>query len=181
MKFDKYKNANITIEIQSMIPERFINLLWKNGVKVKNVVKTNVTTFVLDIDLKDYAVMENIARRTGTKVKIVKRKGISFLILFLKRRFSLVIGIFIFSFIIYFMSTFIWDIDITSTNGVTPYEIRQQLKKYGIKPGINKNTIDVYKIEEKLIKDIDNIMWVKARIEGGKLVVKAEERQSPQP
>lgn len=128
MKFDKYKNANITIEIQSMIPERFINLLWKNGVKVKNVVKTNVTTFVLDIDLKDYAVMENIARRTGTKVKIVKRKGISFLILFLKRRFSLVIGIFIFSFIIYFMSTFIWDIDITSTNGVTPYEIRQQLK-----------------------------------------------------
>ncbi len=65
------------------------------------------------------------------------------------------------------MSTFIWDIDITSTNGVTPYEIRQQLKKYGIKPGINKNTIDVYKIEEKLIKDIDNIMWVKARIEGG--------------
>ncbi|WP_061321026.1 sporulation protein YqfD [Clostridium botulinum] len=179
MKFDKYKNANITIEIQSMIPERFINLLWKNGVKVKNVVKTNVTTFVLDIDLKDYAVMENIARRTGTKVKIVKRKGISFLILFLKRRFSLVIGIFIFSFIIYFMSTFIWDIDITSTNGVTPYEIRQQLKKYGIKPGINKNTIDVYKIEEKLIKDIDNIMWVKARIEGGKLVVKAEERQSP--
>lgn len=179
MKFDKYKNANITIEIQSMIPERFINLLWKNGVKVKNVVKTNVTTFILDIDLKDYAVMENIARRTGTKVKIVKRKGISFLILFLKRRFSLVIGIFIFSFIIYFMSTFIWDIDITSTNGVTPYEIRQQLKKYGIKPGINKNTIDVYKIEEKLIKDIDNIMWVKARIEGGKLVVKAEERQSP--
>lgn len=173
------KNANITIEIQSMIPERFINLLWKNGVKVKNVVKTNVTTFVLDIDLKDYAVMDNIARRTGTKVTIVKRKGISFLILFLKRRFSLVIGIFIFSFIIYFMSTFIWDIDITSTNGVTPYEIRQQLKKYGIKPGINKNTIDVYKLEEKLIKDIDNIMWVKARIEGGKLVVKAEERQSP--
>ncbi|MCS4515804.1 sporulation protein YqfD [Clostridium botulinum] len=36
-------------------------------------------------------------------------------------------------------------------------------------------------MEEKLIKDIDNIMWVKARIEGGKLVVKAEERQSPQP
>ncbi len=74
MKFDKYKNANITIEIQSMIPERFINLLWKNGVKVKNVVKTSVTTFVLDIDLKDYAVMENIARRTGTKVKISKKK-----------------------------------------------------------------------------------------------------------
>ncbi|EJP6472872.1 sporulation protein YqfD [Clostridium sp. L74] len=179
MKFNKYKNATITIEIQSMIPERFINLLWRNGVKVKNVVKTNVTTFVLDIDLKDYTIMDDIAKRTGTKVKIVKRKGISFLILFLKRRFSLVVGIFIFSFIIYFMSTFIWDIDITSTNGATPYEIRQQLKEYGVKPGINKKSIDVYKIEKKLIKDIDNIMWVKARIEGGKLIIKAEERQSP--
>ncbi|WP_409070038.1 sporulation protein YqfD [Clostridium sp. FAM 1755] len=179
MKFNKYKSATITIEIQSMIPERFINLLWRNGVKVKNVVKTNVTTFVLDIDLKDYTIMDDIAKRTGTKVKIVKRKGISFLILFLKRRFSLVVGIFIFSFIIYFMSTFIWDIDITSTNGATPYEIRQQLKEYGVKPGINKKSIDVYKIEKKLIKDIDNIMWVKARIEGGKLIIKAEERQSP--
>lgn len=74
MKFDKYKNATMTIEIQSMIPERFINLLWRNGVKVKNVVKVNVTTFVLDIDLKDYAVMDDIARRTGTKVKIEKKK-----------------------------------------------------------------------------------------------------------
>ncbi|WP_251861868.1 sporulation protein YqfD [Clostridium sp. Marseille-Q2269] len=179
MKFDKYRSAIITIEIQSMIPERFINLLWRNGVKVKNVVKKNVTTFVLDINLRDYVVMEDIANRTGTKVKIVKRKGISFLVLFLKRRFSLVIGIFIFSFIIYFMSTFIWNIDITSTNGITPYEIRQQLKKYGVKPGINKSNIDVYKLEEKLVKDIDNIMWVKARIEGGRLVIKAEERQSP--
>ncbi len=33
------------------------------------------------------------------------------------------------------MSTFIWDIDITSTNGVTPYEIRQQLKKIWNKAG----------------------------------------------
>ncbi|EJO5347201.1 sporulation protein YqfD [Clostridium botulinum] len=179
MKFHKYKNAVITIEIQSMIPERFINLLWRNGVKVKNVVKKNVTTFVLDIELKDYDTMEDIANRTRTKVKIVKRKGISFFILFFKKRFSLVIGIFIFSFIMYFMSTFIWDIDIESTNGVTPYEIRQQLKKYGVKPGINKSNIDVYTIEEKLVKDIDNIMWVKARVEGGKLIVKAEERQSP--
>ncbi len=86
MKFNKYKNATITIEIQSMIPERFINLLWRNGVKVKNVVKTNVTTFVLDIDLRDYTVMDDIAKRTGTKVKIVKRKGISFFIFIFKKK-----------------------------------------------------------------------------------------------
>lgn len=179
INFKKYKNAYITIEIQSMIPERFINLLWKNGVPIKNVVKKSITTFYMEVNLKDYDMIDSIARRTGTKIKIIKRRGVSFLLLFLKRRFALLIGAGIFIFILYFMSNFIWGIDIVSDHKVAPYEIRQQLKSYGIKPGINKNTVNVYEIEEKLTKDVDNIMWVRARLEGSKLVVKIEERQSP--
>lgn len=179
INFKKYKNAYITIEIQSMIPERFINLLWKNGVPIKNIVKKSITTFYMEVNLKDYDMVDSIARRTGTKIKIIKRRGVSFLLLFLKRRFALLIGAGIFIFILYFMSNFIWGIDIVCDHKVAPYEIRQQLKSYGIKPGINKNTVNVYEIEEKLTKDVDNIMWVRARLEGSKLVVKIEERQSP--
>ncbi|WP_446898751.1 sporulation protein YqfD [Clostridium sp. LBM24168] len=177
--FGKYKNAVITIEIRSIIPERFINLIWKNDVYIKNIKKKSITTIVMDIKLQDYYKIARIAKKSGVKIKIIKRWGLSFLILKLKKNRMMIVGIALFIGIIYYMSTFIWEIQINSDSNLPPYEIRQKLKNYGIVPGINKKNLDVYKIEEFLIKSDDNIMWVKARIDGSRLVISAEERKSP--
>lgn len=177
--FQKYRSGIVTIEAKSLIPEKFINLLWKNNINIRNVVKKNMTTMVIDISLKDYGKIENIAKRTKTKIKIVGRRGTAFFLIKIKRRSALAIGIILFIGIIYYLSTFIWNIEIDVDHNLTPYEIRQQLSSYGIKPGISKSNINVYEIEEKLIKNNENIMWVKARIEGAKLKIYATERQSP--
>ena len=169
----------VLIEIQSLIPEKFINLMWKNNIYIKNIKKKSITTMTMEINLKDYYDIEDIAQKTSTKVKIIKRRGIVFLIIKLKKRITLVTGAILFIAIIYYLSTFIWSIKITSDKGLPPYIIRHQLKNYGVKPGINKNKVDVYKIEEELMKNNDSIMWVKVRIEGSKLSVKAVERKSP--
>lgn len=174
-----YRKGIVLIEIQSLIPEKFINLMWKNNVYIKNIKKKNITTMTMEINLKDYYGIEDIAQKTGTQIKIIKRRGIVFLIIKLKRRITLVTGVVLFIGIIYYLSTFIWSIEITSDKGLPPYIIRQQLKNYGVKPGINKNKINVYKLEEELIKNNDSIMWVKIRIDGSKLSVNAVERKSP--
>ena len=49
----------------------------------------------------------------------------------------------------------------------------------GINKGTFKKDFDVYKLEEKIIEDNDEVMWVKARIEGSKLTVQVAERQAP--
>lgn len=181
MNFRKFKKAVITIEIQSLIPEKFVNLLWKNSVEIKNIRKISMTIMVMEVNLKDYKTIKCIAKRTRTKVKIVDRKGISFFILMLRKRIAFIVGTILFISMLFIMSTFIWKIDIHCEGGVnvTPYEIRQKLKGYGVTLGINKSQVDIFNIEENLIKDIDNIMWVKARLEGSKLIIKAQERQSP--
>lgn len=177
--FHKYKNGVITIEIQSLIPEKFVNLMWKNGVQIKNIKKKSITTMTMEISLKDYEKIEEIAHRTKTKVVILDRKGLAFFLIKLKRRWAFVVGIILFIGIIYYLSTFIWAIEIVSDQNLPPYEIRQQLNSYGIKPGVNRSNINVYDIEEKLIKNNENIMWVKARVEGAKLKISVAERQSP--
>lgn len=179
LSFEKYKNGTITIEIQSLIPEKFVNLMWRNGVYIKNIKKKNITTMTMEISLKDYNKIEDIAKRTRTKIRVVERKGIAFFLIRIKKRMALVVGIILFIGIIYYLSTFIWGIEISSDKNLSPYEIRQQVTSYGIKPGISKKEINVYDIEEKLIKNNENIMWVKARIEGSKLKISAAERQSP--
>jgi len=178
-KFKKYKKGTITIEIQSLMPERFINLLWKNDVKVQNVKKTSITTMIMDLPLKDYDVLEECAKKTQTKIKILKRKGLSFFWLMMKRRIALFAGIVIFGGLLYYLSTFIWKIDIVTDQVLTPYEIRQQLASYGIKPGINKSNVNVYEIQDKMLKNNENIMWIKVRIEGSELKVNVVQRLSP--
>jgi similar to stage IV sporulation protein len=179
INFKKYKSGIITIQIQSLIPERFVNLMWKNGVYIKNIKKKDIATMTMEINLKDYDKIEDIAKRTNTKIKIIGRRGIAFFLIKVKRRWTLAAGVILFVGVIYYLSTFIWSIEINVDHNISPYEIRQQLSSFGIRPGINKSKINVYGIEEKLIKNNENIMWVKARIEGAKLEISAAERQSP--
>jgi len=178
-KFRKYKKGTITMEISSLMPEKFINLLWKNGIVVKNVKKLNITTVVLEINLSDYGEISKLAKRADAKIVIVDRKGLSFFLIKLKNRFALTLGVILFAGVIYYLSTFIWNIEITTEHYLSPYELRSQIKGFGIIPGLRKKNIDVYDIENKITRNNDEIMWIRARIEGVKLKIDVIERQSP--
>lgn len=178
-KFSKYKKGVMTIEIQSHIPEKFLNLLWKNDIQIKNIRKKSITTMIMDINLSDFNAIDDIGKRTKTKIKIIDRRGISFFFIRVRKRFALVFGVFLFAYIIYYLSTFIWRIDIETENKLSPYEIRQQLISYGITPGISKRKINVYQLQKKFIDSSDNIMYFKARIEGARLIINAIEKTPP--
>lgn len=175
----EYNLGIIKIEIQSLMPEKFINLLWKNNVHIKNITKVNITTMTMDVNLKDYGKIEEVGKKTETRIKVVGRKGLSFFILRLGRQLTLCGGIVIFIFGLYFLSTFIWNIEISVDKTLTPYEVRQKLYSYGIRPGIPKKKINVYALEDKMSKDNDDIMWVRARIEGAKLKINVVQRVGP--
>jgi similar to stage IV sporulation protein len=175
----KYNRGTVKIEIKSLIPEKFINLLWKNEVNIKNIAKLDITTMTMDISLKDYRRIENIAKRTETKIKIIDRKGIAFLILKVKRQLTLVGGVVIFIFGLYYLSTFVWNIEIAADRTLTPYEVRQRLSYYGVRPGVPKRKINVYELEHKMISNYDDVMWPRIRIEGSKLKVQIIERIAP--
>lgn len=177
--FKKYKKGIITLEIQSLMPEKFINLLWKNGVVAKNIKKINITTVVLEVKLSDYGEISKVAKRTDTRVKIIGRKGMSFFLMKLKSRSAFLIGVIMFGSIIYYLSTFVWNIEINTETYISPYELRNEIKALGVIPGLKKKNINVYDIENKITRNNDEIMWVKARIDGVKLKVDVIERQSP--
>lgn len=177
--FEKYKKGTITMEIQAFMPEKFINLLWKNGIIVKNIKKINITTLVLEVKLSDYVEIAKVVQKSNSTIRIVRRSGLSFFVMKMKRRSALLIGAFLFLSIIYYLSTFVWNIEINTEHYISPYELRNQISGFGINPGLRKKNIDVYEIENKILRRNDEIMWVKARIDGVKLKVDVIERQSP--
>lgn len=179
MMFSKYNSGVITIEIRAMSPERFINLLWKNGIQVKNISKIDIITMTLEVNIKDYDKIKDMCKRSNTHLKVISRRGMFFLIHKGKRQASLIGGIIIFAGILYYLSTYMWYVDINTEKYISPYEIRQKIYSYGIKPGIAKRKIDVRLLEDKMMKDNDNIMFIRARIEGSALKISVKERTVP--
>lgn len=177
--FKKYKKGTITMEISSLMPEKFINLLWKNGIVTKNIKKVNITTVVLEVKLCDYGEIIKLAKKAEAKIVIIERSGLSFFFIKIKSRSAMVLGVILFGSIIYYLSTFVWNIEINTEQYISPYELRNQIKGFGVMPGLRKKNIDVYDLENKITRSNDEIMWVKARIEGVKLKVDVIERQSP--
>lgn len=178
-RLSKYRKGTIIIEAQSMIPEKFINLLWKNNIEAKNIYKKNITTIIMEIKLQDYDAVEECSLRSGAKIRILERKGLSFFWLKFRKRTALVLGVFLFIAMLYYLSTFIWGIDIETDKNLSPYEIRQQLYTYGIKVGVNKGDLNVFELENKFRKNNDNIMYISIRPEGSRLKVKVSQNVPP--
>ncbi|MBU3195777.1 sporulation protein YqfD [Clostridium algidicarnis] len=174
---NNYKGT-IEVEVQCLIPERIINLLWNKGVIIKNVRKVNISTVRFYIAIKDYKYLEESAKVTNSKIRITSRSGIYFFIIKIKKYLGLAIGSVLFLVLIYYMSTFIWSIEIETEKYLSPYEVRKYLMDLGVKPGIKKKDASVAKIEEEM-KKREDIMWIRARVEGSKMKIKIAERKSP--
>ena len=173
------KKSIVTVEVSVMHPERFLNILWNRNVKVLNVVRLNITTIRLDIGYEYYKDVESLCKKFNGKIKVVGKNGLLFTIMHLKKQITLVIGLIIFLCSLYFLSTYIWAIEINTGNNVAPYEIRQELFNLGIKPGIRKESLNVYDLEKKLEDINSEVLWIRSRIEGSTLKILVEEKINP--
>lgn len=174
-----FESGKVVVEINILKPERFLNILWNENIHVINVKRIDVATIQITIDYNYYEDVIQIVKRLNGKIKIVGSKGILFLVGKLKSKFFLTIGGGIFVILLLYFSTFVWSIEITTKQNVSPYEIRQQLYSLGIKPGISKKSINFKDIEKKLENMNSDILWLRARVEGSTLKITIEEKVNP--
>lgn len=97
----------------------------------------------------------------------------------MRGKISLVVGFMLFLVVIFLLSNYVWAIDINVQENISPFEIRQQLKEIGIKPGMAKSDIVVEDIEKKLENANSEILWLRVRVEGSTLNVTIEEKINP--
>ena len=179
MAFEKIRNGRIFVEVRVLDTEKLLNIFWNRNIKIYKVKKKNIATLMLEIDYLSYGEVKEIVDRLGGKIDIIKTEGFIFFLGSIKKRLSLVIGAVIFLVVLYFLSTYIWAIEITVQNDIPPFEIRKQLEGIGIKPGISKKSIAVKEIEKRLENINDDILWLRIRIEGSTLKVVIEEKINP--
>ena len=179
MAFNKMKKGKILVEIKILNTEKLLNLFWTKNIRVYKVKKRDFATLILEIDYLNYAEVKDYVEALGGRINIIKSAGIVFFLGNVKKKLSLVVGGFIFLCIIYYLSTYIWAIEVDVQQNIPPFEIRKQLNSIGIKPGVAKRSIDVKEVEKQLENMSSEILWLRVRIEGSTLKVVVEEKINP--
>lgn len=169
----------VTVSISGLNPEKFINMAVNQGILIWNIQRESMTTIIFNIKKADFNRLKNISKKTKCRVRIKQKYGLEFLIDKLKRRKSLIIGASIFIFIIVFLSSIIWSIDISGNNKVESYKIYEAVKDAGLKEGKFKKNIKLREVEKKVLNKFDEISVIKISYDGTMAKVEVVERDIP--
>ena len=127
----------------------------------------------------NYSEVKECVKSLGGRINIIKSEGFVFFLGNIKRSYLWLLVDLYFYVVLYYLSTYIWAVEVDVQQNIPPFEIRKQLNSIGIKPGIAKRSIDVKEIEKQLENMNSEILWLRVRIEGSTLKVVVEEKINP--
>ena len=175
IKLLKYIFGYVNIKVESVFIERFINICISKKILIWNINRKNATTLYANIGIKDFKNIKGIARKTKSKIKIEKRKGIPFIINRYKKRKNFLVLFLIIVSIFVILSNYIWNIEINGTETINKNEILTMLEENGIKIGTLKRKIDIDKSINNIRMKSEDIAWIGITVKGTNLIVNIKE------
>ena len=170
-----YLLGYVTVEIEGYFLERFLNLCNSQKIFLWKLKRTNSTTIKVNMNIRDFKKLKQIAKKTKCRVKIQNKKGFPFLLHRYKKR-----KIFAFCFLfilvcIFTLSNFICNIEITGNETIKAKEIKAVLDQNNFKVGRCKIGLETKEIIQELRLQRDDIAWAGIEIKGTNAIVKIVE------
>ena len=169
----------VRIEVEGYYIERFINICTNRKILIWNLKREKNVKLYLNIGISDFKKLSEIARKTKCRVKILKKRGIPFLLNRYKKRKIFGMLLIVMSILIYISSGYIWNIDIKIQDDLEISGINEELEILGLKPGTKKSKINTDDIISKLRLERSDISWIGIDIEGTNAIVKIVKADEP--
>ena len=166
----------LILEISGRFPERFLNMCLARKILIWDVKRLSETTVRLKISIRGFKILKHISVRTGTKIKIIEKRGLPMIIKKHKRRKPLFIGIVLFLILLIYMNQYIWDIEINGCEKISKDTILNTLKECGVYPGQIRFRLDQKKLKNEMLVKIPDLAWLWVEKSGSKIIVEVKEK-----
>ena len=151
----------VRIQVEGYYVERFINICINRKIFIWNLKREKGVKLFLNIGINDFKKISKIAKKANCKIKIVRKRGIPFLLHRYKKRKIFVVFLLVISLLIFISSRYIWNIEVSVEDNLTVENIENDLEKLGLKQGVLKKTIDSNRIINDLRLNRNDIAWVR--------------------
>lgn len=165
----------VTIEVEGYFIERFINICNNKKIFLWNIERKHSTIICVNIGIKDFKRIKQVAKKTRCRVKIQGKKGIPFILHKYKKRKIFAIFFILILFTTISLSNFIWNIEITGNNTIPSEEILQSLAESNFKIGTSKLNLNTKTVVDKIRLQRDDLAWIGIEIKGTNAIVKVVE------
>jgi len=160
--------------------EMFINHAVSKQINLWNFKMVNNNQAEFSISVKDFFKLKPILKKSFSRIHIIKKAGLPFLINKVYRRKGIIIGAILFILLIQLLTSIVWTVNIEGNNKLKQEEIYQVLNEVGIHEGMFKFKLpDQEIIQDQLINTLDGIAWVGVKVNGTQLNITIVEKVWP--
>lgn len=172
----QFVKGYVILLLKGRSAERFINICMRRNIKLRNIEKRPDGSISLEVPSRDFSKLRPIARKTKTRVRIIKKCGLRMIFKRYKKR------VFYFAFCIIFAaglaltSRFVLSVEIVGAGEENIDRVRAAAELAGIKPGAYIPALpDGNEIKNIILTNTDNITWAWVYFKGTKAVVEVRE------
>lgn len=179
LRFFRWLSGYVEFCFEAGFCEGFINEAHEKGIKIYSLEKQGDKLFG-KASSRSYRRLHAVALRHGGTIKIIKKHGLVFATGKFRKRTGLAIGAFIFVFLLSFLSSFIWNIEVTGCENLSSAQIISYLNANGFKSGVRWKNINRDNLEFSMLSQFDEIAWVHINRYGSRAVIEISEA-TPKP
>lgn len=170
-----YIKGYVIIFVEGYFLEKFVNICTRRQIFLWDVKKIKNSTMAMKVSIKGFRLLRPIAKKTGCRVRIMRKRGFPFVLYRYKRRKTFIAGAILFVFLFYFMSSFVWSIEVEGNEKLATETIIDRVYELGVKPGVLKYRINPHDVASSLMFDINELSWVSVVIKGTKVKIEVSE------
>jgi len=178
VKLINYIRGYVRIRVWGVSVERFINLCGNKNILLWDVVRDD-GYYEMNISLSAFYELRSVVRKTSTRVVILKRYGLPFLLKGFRKRKTFVFGAIATVFLCIISSLFLWDVSFEGNFRLTDEVIMDFLQDNQVHIGMFKSKLDIELLEKELRKTFKEITWTSMKLEGSRLYVSIKENDAP--
>lgn len=161
-----YIRGYYVITVEGVGTERFLNYLIRNNINVYNVNRISNTKIQFCVDRKDISDFKKAYRGSNFQIKVKQKTGIPFVLKRIYKYKGMWICAIISLIILMATSQFVTDIYIDCPEGIKQEDVRSELYKLGLKPGIYKKNIDRKKIRDSIMVTFEDVAYISLNVKG---------------
>ncbi|MBE7038903.1 MAG: sporulation protein YqfD [Ruminococcaceae bacterium] len=181
VKLLNFLRGYVLLAVRGFFVERFLNLCLKKDIFLWDLNYLDENNINLKMSIKGFKMVRSAAYKTRSKVKVLKKAGLPFIIQKYKKRKGFVVGFACAVFVFLFLSSFVWRIDVEGNKKIESEILIRQLNECGFKNGNLRYGVDVYYLQNEMMKKNKDLAWFWLEIKGTRATIKVKERvEAPQ-
>lgn len=167
--------GRVEVEAKSNQIEQFINLLHRHRIPLRAPRRMEDGSLRFMMPCRSFKLLRAPAFKTGTRVRILKKRGLFMVIRPFRKRWGLVVGLALFLGLVFYSSCFIWQIEVVGCEETSTTQILADLAVMGLDIGCRR-TIEVEAIENRYLTGNEKLSWMSINVRGTTAYVEVREK-----